>query len=214
MENSSKSIRHSGPAYRIVTKRLVIRCWNPNDASFLKTAIDESLDHLQPWMPWANDEPTTLDLKIQRLREFRGNFDLGNDYLYGIFDLDETRVLGGTGLHLRQGDNAREIGYWIHKDEVNRGLATETSAALTKVAIEIDGVDRVEIHCGPANVRSASVPKKLGFVHEATLKRRDLEYSGKFRDTMIWSLFAADYPTSPAAKIQLTAFDAAGRQII
>ena len=208
------ALRYPGPAYRIVTPRLVIRCWKPIDAPLLKTAIDESLDHLQPWMPWANDEPTTLNHKIQRLRKFRGDFDLGTDYLYGIFNLDETKVFGGTGLHLRRGDRAREIGYWIHKEQINQGLATEVSAALTKVAFEIDGVDRVEIHCGPSNTRSASVPRRLGFVHEATLKRRLVDSSGEFRDTMIWTLFAADYPNSLAVESQLAAFDAAERQIM
>lgn len=41
----------SAPAYRIVTPRLVIRCWNPPDAPLLKAAIDASLDHLRAWMP-------------------------------------------------------------------------------------------------------------------------------------------------------------------
>ena len=53
-----------------------------------------------------------------------------------------------------------------------QGLATEVSAALTRVAFEIDQVDRVEIHCEPQNVRSAAVPRKLGYQHEATLARR------------------------------------------
>jgi hypothetical protein len=39
-----------GPAYRIHTKRLIIRCWRPKDAPLLKLAIDESLDHLRQWM--------------------------------------------------------------------------------------------------------------------------------------------------------------------
>mgnify|MGYP006158626091 CR=1 FL=1 len=37
-------------------------------------------------------------------------------------------------------------------------------------------IDRVEIHCDPANVRSASVPRKLGFRHEATLHRRAVRH--------------------------------------
>jgi hypothetical protein len=31
---------------------------------------------------------------------------------------------------------------------------------------------------------------------------------------MIWTLFAEDYPHSPAASAELEAFDAAGRKII
>jgi hypothetical protein len=33
-----------GPVYRINTPRLVIRCWNPEDAGLLKTAIDRKLE--------------------------------------------------------------------------------------------------------------------------------------------------------------------------
>lgn len=36
--------------YRIETERLTIRCYPPKDARLLKTAIEESLDHLSPWM--------------------------------------------------------------------------------------------------------------------------------------------------------------------
>jgi RimJ/RimL family protein N-acetyltransferase len=121
--------------------------------------------------------------------------------------------LGSTGLHTRRGPQAREIGYWIHVDHVGQGYATEASAALTKVAFKIDGMDRVEIHCDPANLASAAVPKKLGYTHEATLRRRSHWDDGKIEDSMIWTLFAADYPTSPAAQLEIQAFDAAGREI-
>jgi RimJ/RimL family protein N-acetyltransferase len=77
-------------------------------------------------------------------------------------------VLGGTGLHTRAGAGTGEIGYWVHKDYINQGLATEATAALTKVAFLIERVARVEIHCDPNNVRSAAVPRKLRFCQGAT----------------------------------------------
>lgn len=203
-----------GPAYRIVTERTIIRCWHPEDAPLLKSAIEESLDHLRPWMPWANNEPTDLQAKIDLMRLFRGNFDLEKDFTYGIFNLEESKVLGGTGLHTRPEGKAREIGYWIHKDHINQGLATEVTGALTKVAFKVENVYRVEIHCGPANVRSAAIPRKLGYQHEATLRRRYVTGESQPRDTMIWSLFDDEYPTSPASEIQIEAYDAAGRRII
>ncbi|ETW92334.1 MAG: acetyltransferase [Candidatus Entotheonella gemina] len=207
------SIRR-GPAYRVHTERLVLRCWTPADAPLVQTAIAESLEHLRAWLPWALYEPETLENKIARLRQYRGDFDLDRDYVYGILNRDETRVLGSTGLHTRLGRGVREIGYWIHKDHVNQGLATEVSAALTQVAMVIDQVQRVEIHCDPHNVASASVPRKLGFTHEATLRHRAVTPAGKLRDTMVWTLLAAEYPGSPAAKQAIEAYDACGERLI
>jgi hypothetical protein len=43
---------------------------------------------------------------VQLLRGFRGRFDLGQDFAYGIFVPDDSEVLGGTGLHTRAGDDA------------------------------------------------------------------------------------------------------------
>jgi len=40
--------QRKGPAYRVVTDRLVVRCWDPLDASKLKAAIDMSIEHLRP----------------------------------------------------------------------------------------------------------------------------------------------------------------------
>ncbi len=203
-----------GPAYRIVTPRLVIRCWDPADAPLWAEAISASVEHLRPWMPWIKDEPKSPQDRIATLRCFRGQFDLDQSFIYGIFSRDEREVWGGTGLHTRPDKDALEIGYWIHAAHINQGLATETSAALTKVAFEVHQVKRVEIHCDDNNVRSAAVPRKLGFIHEATLRRRDVDYQGNPRDTMIWSLFGDDYPGSPAAQAPIEAYDAIGRRIV
>ncbi len=203
-----------GPAYRIETERLVLRCWEPRDAQLLKDAIDLSLEHLREWMPWAEHEPEPLDVKIKRLRQFRAFFDLDKDYIYAIFDRDESLVIGGSGLHTRRGDNAREIGYWIRADHINLGYATEASAALTKVAFEVDGMDRVEIHCSPKNLASSSVPQKLGFVHEATLRRRGPIKDGQPVDSMIWSMHASDYPLQAPARTEVRAYDAFGEVLI
>ena len=87
----------------------------------------------------AEKEPEELAAKVQRLRSYRGKFDLGHDFAYGIFNLDESKVLGGAGVHPRIGPEALEIGYWLHAEHVNQGLATETVAALTRVAFDVVG---------------------------------------------------------------------------
>lgn len=203
----------SNPVYRIETKRLVLRCWNPSDAALFMDAITVSKDHLLPFMPWAANIPEPFDTYVERLRSFRARFDGGEDYVYGVFNGDESRVLGGTGLHTRLKDDALEIGYWIHKDFINQGFATELSAALTKVAFEIYHINRMEIHCSIKNQASAAVPRKLGYTHEATRRRLSFAY-GEDTDSMSWTLFADEYPNTPSAKAEIKAFDVIGRKML
>lgn len=203
------------PPYRIVTERTVMRCWDPRDAPLLKEAIDSSLDHLQPWMAWAVAEPQSLAEKVALLRRFRSQFDLGREFVYGILDRDERQVLGGTGLHPRSGDDSLEMGYWIRATEVGRGLATETSAALTRVAFEVCGVDRVDIRVDPLNAASLAIPRKLGYREEATLRRRlPAPDDGVPRDVTIFSLLAGELARTPAAAAELEGYDALGKRVL
>jgi RimJ/RimL family protein N-acetyltransferase len=203
----------SNPAYRIETKRLIVRCYNPSDAAMLAESVSESLEHLRPWMPWVYAEPEPLDAKVQRLKRFRGLFDLGQDFVYGIFNPENTKLLGGTGLHTRLGESQLEIGYWIHKDFINQGLVTESTAALIKAAFELLHVHRLEIHCDPGNTASAAIPRKLGFTHEGTLRAKT-RFLDHWSDSMIWGLLDTEYPKSPSWKAKIKVFNADGQQVL
>src|SRR5581483_1357131 len=130
------------PPYRLETERLVVRCWDPADAPLLKDAVDRSRDHLWPWMAWTPAQPEELGVVVERLRRFRSLFDRDEEWIYGIFSRDESRVLGGTGLHPRGGPGSLEIGYWVAADAVRQGIATEVTAVLTRAAFEHAGADR------------------------------------------------------------------------
>jgi RimJ/RimL family protein N-acetyltransferase len=200
--------------YRIETPRIVIRCWSPEDAVLVKTAEDESRDHLRPFMLWADRMPEPLNDVVDKLRLFRSWFDTGEDFMFGAFSKDTpSRCIGGTGLHARAGKGGMEIGYWIHADHVRKGIATEMAGALTRVAFEIGRMRWVEIRCASKNVASAGIPAKLGFTHEATLKDRLTNASGEVDDALVFTLLARDYPASAAKRMPFTAFDGSGRQL-
>ena len=203
-----------GPAYRIVTERLVIRCWEPRDAVSLKLAVDGSLVHLRPWVPWAAGEPTPLDQKVAWLRKCRGEFDLGLDYLYGVFSGDESEVIGGAGLHLRQGLNVREIGYWIASAHCRKGYASEVTRALTRVGFEVDGAQRIEVRVWPANHRSARIPQALGFVSEGTLRGVSRDPEGHLCDVTVYSLLRDDYECGPLPHLPLRVQDITGQDLV
>jgi len=203
------------PPYRIETERLVIRCYEPEDAPLLKAAVDASLDHLRPWMPWARAEPQSLDEKVELCRSFRGQFDLDQNYVYGIFTPDETEQLGGSGFHKRAHEGALEIGYWVAAGAVGRGIATEVTAVQVRVGFEVCGLDRIDIQVEPRNERSLAIPRKLGFREEGTLRRR-LDPDGEDeprRDAVVFSMLREELDGSPSLAYGYSAYDVIGHQI-
>ena len=132
------------------------------DGPDLAVAVRESLDHLRPWMPWASEAAAQVQQQTSRCREAQQSWDDGADYLYTLRDVDGV-VLGTFGMHRRVGPGAIEIGYWMHVHHVRQGHATAATAALTRAALDLDDVERVEIHTDEANAASAAVPGRLGF---------------------------------------------------
>ena len=192
----------------------VVRCWDPRDAPLLKNAVDSSLEHLRQWMPWAYDEPQEIDQKAALLRRFRGLFDLGQDFVFGIFAADESEVLGGSGLHTRAGEGGLEIGYWVRADRTRRGIATSVAAVLTRVGIELAGADRIEILVEAGNEPSATIARRLGFHEEGLLRRRLPPAGGGIRrDALVFTLLAEELAGSPAANVGFAAFDCRGLPI-
>jgi RimJ/RimL family protein N-acetyltransferase len=173
---------------RIETQRLALRPWETADSALMKQVIDANLEHLQAWMPWAMQEPSPLGVIEKRIAKFRADFAARSDWTYAIFLRDESMVIGGCGLHPRIEPDGLEIGYWVQASHARQGYATEAAAALTRIALRMPDIERVEIRCDPRNLVSAKVPRRLGYRHVRTLKENTITPTGEPRDTMVWAL--------------------------
>jgi RimJ/RimL family protein N-acetyltransferase len=166
----------------------------PEHVAELQEVVPKNKAHLAASMPWAHAEPLSDEQRLELLGRMRESFDLGIDFVLGIFDRSTNRYIGGTGLHPRIGPQALEIGYWIAADYQARGLVTEAVTALVSVAFEEMGARRLEIRCSPQNSRSRAIPERLGFHLDGILREGGLSGAGELEDKMVWSLLASEYP--------------------
>jgi ribosomal-protein-serine acetyltransferase len=136
-----------------------LRRWQFGDEEALYAAVIESQEHLRPWMPWAPgySRRTAFEFVVACDRDW----DTGAAFNYAI--TVDGAIAGSCGLMARVGPGGLEIGYWVHRAYVRRGLATAATAALTDAAFALPGIDRVEIVHDELNAFSEAVPRKLGF---------------------------------------------------
>jgi RimJ/RimL family protein N-acetyltransferase len=167
-----------------------LRHWQVDDAPALSRAVQESLEHLRPWMPWAADEPRSGASRAGLIRQWERDRLGGGDEVLGIFV--DGQVAGGCGLHRRIGDQGLEIGYWVHAGFIRRGVATEVVRQLCERAFADPAIARVEIHHDRANVASGAVAAKSGFipVEENERPRQAPSHHGVER---VWRLTRAAY---------------------
>lgn len=148
---------------RLNTERLALRTWAPEDAEALRSALAESVEHLQPWIPWATAHAPSTGEARALLEGWIEQRESGQNFIYAIFDRTGVRLLGGIGLYTRVGPGRLEIGYWLRRDASGFGFATEATRELVRVGFAAPGVEALEIHTDPANRASMRIPEKLGF---------------------------------------------------
>ena len=173
----------------IVTPRLHLRAPDPVFAEALSEGIFESLERLRRWMPWAAEEPVSLDMRRRLLRERYADYYLRRDLMLLMFRREDGEFVGGTGLHRIDWSVPKfEIGYWVRTRDEGRGYVSEAVSTLTDFAFTSLRAQRVEIRCDSLNDRSAAIPRRLGFVHEATLRSdRRAAQAPELRDTLIFA---------------------------
>ncbi|MEP7157174.1 MAG: GNAT family N-acetyltransferase, partial [Betaproteobacteria bacterium] len=151
-------------------ERVLLRPLRDDDAYALWNAVEASRDHLARWMPWVKDH-NSQDFSREYIRKMQAKWIMREDFPMGIFRIADNLLLGASGLHrIDWSVPAMEAGYWLRPDAEGHGYIGEAVQLLMGFAFNHLHAERLEIRCDSKNLRSAAVPQRLGFVHEATLR--------------------------------------------
>ena len=176
---------HARPQEILVADSVVLRRFRPVHATALADAVNESLDHLRPWMAWATVAVNASDEETV-LREAEAKFDRGSEFAFLIFSHDD-QLVGGCGLHPRRGPGVLEVGYWVHVGHTGRGYAKAATERLVEEAFALPEVGQVEIRCDEANVASAAVARRVAF-NLVRVEHRDPRTPAETAREMVWVL--------------------------
>lgn len=189
------------------TERLRLRFWQPADAPAMFHALSIDRASFLPWLPFIKSDNRTVEeceASIVRFQERRTQVaPPPSDFVIGIFDVASGEAVGSTGLHrIVHAWHEAEIGYWIRADRRRQGLCKEAVAALVTWAFRAPtdggwGLRRIHIRCAAANVSSSRVPVKLGFVHEATLRRERWIDGIGWDDTLVYGMLRDEWRGEP-----------------
>jgi len=179
------------PAAELYTERLRLRGPKRGDSGPLHAAIEETLDELIPWLPWARPGHSRAETR-RYLRAARAAWARRTSFEFVLELAASGTLIGIVSLHridwLR---HSAGIGYWIRRSRFGQGFATEACAAVLGHAFDALRINRVEALVALANKPSQRVVEKLGFTREGVAREAEL-IEGAFLDHYQYSLLDSD----------------------
>lgn len=165
----------------------------------LHDLVVTNFDHLRQWMPWAVD-----GYSINHTRSFvaKSKRDFGTRTTMNYHVVEDGVLAGGIGLNfIDRVNRGTEIGYWLGEDFTGRALMTLSVRRLTEFAFEELGMHRMNIRCAAGNTRSRSIPERLGFKEEGTL--RDAEWlHDRFIDLVVYGMLRPEWGDQQTGSIE------------
>ncbi|GAA5344148.1 GNAT family N-acetyltransferase [Planifilum fimeticola] len=167
-----------------------LRLLEMSHAPALFRLVASNRDHLRPWLPWVDRMRVENDAENYILRSL-GRYSAGTEAHFGIWFHG---MLAGsiTVERIDAWNRVAEIGYWLGREFVGRGIMRRSTAALIDYLIDRRAINRIEIRCTTANVSSQSIPLRLGFRMEGTLHQAAY-LMGRFHDHLLFAITADEW---------------------
>lgn len=150
----------------------------------------ENFEQLRYWMPWAHDDFSAEDVKDFYRRNLQ-QFAEGNGFNANILVNDE--IVGQIGYtRIDWTNKITELGFWLAEKVQGKGLMTRCCYVFVTHAFEKLGLNRVQILCARENLKSRSIPERLGFRQEGILHDGEWLHD-RFVDLVVYAMLAKDW---------------------
>lgn len=152
--------------------------------------VENEREYLREWLPWVD-----VTLEEQHTRNYMKSahqLNLGGQQLNTwIFYRGE--ICGAISyVKIDKANENGEIGYWLSKSFMGKGIMTKSCKRLIKYGFEKLGLQRVEIRVAVTNVPSQAIPERLHLVKEG-ISRNSMKHLGQFHDLYIYSMIKEEF---------------------
>lgn len=153
--------------------------------------VSDNREHFAPWDPVRHDEYFSIGYWAAALETVVERAVNGSAYQFVIFlnDAKQQKILGQCMISgiVRGPFQAGYLGYGLAQEAVGKGLMGEALESVIDYCFSELNLHRIMANFMSANVRSAILLKRLGFVEEG-LARDYLFLAGKWQDHVLTAL--------------------------
>ncbi|MCD2188609.1 GNAT family N-acetyltransferase [Actinomycetospora soli] len=165
-----------------------LRAFAERDMPLVVEAGRDPLIPLITTVPPAAGLPEAAEWIERQHRRYRD----GAGFSFCIARAVDDEALGQIGLWPRQPDPGRAaIGYWVGRPYRGAGVITAALDVLTRWAVTLPGLARLELYVEPWNEGSWRAAERVGFVYEGLMRRWEV-VGDERRDMFMYSLLTEE----------------------
>lgn len=140
----------------------------------LADLIEKNRLHLRQWLAWL-DHSRSVDDSLKFINESNEKWKNRSALTLGIL-LNKTLV-GVINYHqFNWQQGTASIGYWLDADRQGRGIISKACYALINLGFSELDLRTITISCAEKNFKSQTVPRRLGFLEQETIKDKEWLY--------------------------------------
>lgn len=176
-----------------VDETTVLEVIDYHHAERLHELVKANRHYLRQWLPWVDYMRSVEDF---RAYIYNSKQRMAAKMELGFVILVQHNLAGRLGLyHIDQHNKCASIGYWLDQQHQGRGILTRCVQELLKYSFTVLGLNRIEIRCGTANVKSQAIPERLHFKKEGAIRQAEF-VNNQFIDLYIYSLLREDWQST------------------
>ncbi|MBK5461929.1 GNAT family N-acetyltransferase [Peribacillus sp. TH27] len=155
--------------------------------------VDNNREHLRKWLLWVDKRKSAQDFE-PIISIWINNYANNNGLDAGI--RYNGKLVGMIGLHYIDWKNkATSIGYFLSEEAQGNGIITKSVSSLVNYLFKELDLNRIEIQVAVNNLKSITIPRRLGFVQEG-IKRDGQWLYDHYEDIITFSLLKNDWEKS------------------
>ncbi len=179
-------VRHTGPMPLLVTPRLHLRRFRPEDAPVL--AAYRSVPDVARYQGWS--APVGEEEARLLVRQFAaGDPEAPGWFQYAVEERATGALVGDVGVRLDENGMQADLGFTLAPAAQGRGYATEAVRAVLGDLFGRRGLHRVSAECDARNHASARLLERVGFRREG-LRPAYTWLKGEWTDDVLYGLLA------------------------
>jgi RimJ/RimL family protein N-acetyltransferase len=176
--------------------RLLLRRYQPNDSTMYHHMLRNNSEHLYEFLP-------PFLVNVQGEEDIKSWFERQNAewnaltlFIFGVWEKVTGVYVGECYLANADWDVPRiEVGYFLVKEFIGYGYATEAAKATIRYTFEQMKVLRMDLRCAADNTASIQVARRCGFTQEGRFRQNHRKKDGTLVDMLWYGLLLSEWQT-------------------